>query len=83
MCVCAFDSNAALVIVPDLGRPVLGEFGEDMLEPGEATTFLATGVVRVLTWVVAALVALAGAVGAAGRAAGFVVGRETQGARES
>lgn len=69
-----FDSNAALVIVPDLGRAVLGGVLED------GVGFLALGVV--LCWVVAVL-PLAGAVGAVGRAAGFIVDRETDVVRES
>lgn len=64
-----FDSNAALVIVPDLGRSVFGGAG-----------FLGAGVA--LGWAVAVL-PLTGAVGTVGRAAGFVVVRETDVARES
>lgn len=59
-----FDSNAALVIVPDLGRSVFGGAGV------------------ALGWAVAVL-PLTGAVGTVGRAAGFVVVRETDVARES
>lgn len=72
MTTCVFDSNAALVIVPDLGRPVFG----GVLEGG--TGFLAAGVA--LGWGVAVL-PLMGAVGGVGRAAGFVVDRETEVAR--
>ena len=67
-----FDSNAALVIVPDLGRSVVG----GALEAG--TGFLAAGVA--LGWGVAIL-PLTGAVGGVGRAAGFVVDCEMEVAR--
>lgn len=63
-----FDSKAALLIVPDLGRPVFG-----------GAAFLAAGVPS--GWVVTVL-PLAGAVGAVGRAAGLIVGREMDVARK-
>ena len=69
-----FESNSALVIVPDLGRPVFGGTLEGA--PG----FLVEGVV--LGWGVTAL-PLTSAVGGVGRAAGFAIGRETDAARES
>ena len=64
---CVFDSNAALVIVPDLGRPAFG----GALEGGAG--FLAAGVALGCSVTV---LPLTGAVGGVGRTAGFVVGRE-------
>lgn len=72
MAMCAFDSNASLVIVPDLGRPVYGETSE------EGTGFLRAGAVLGRGVVV---LPLTGAVVMVGRTAGFVVGRERDVAR--